>query len=405
MKIIVIGGGAAGMMAAITAAKFEYNEVTLLERNKFMGIKLNITGKGRCNVTNNCDLDTLMKNTVTNGRFLYSAYSNFTPQDGMEFFEELGVPLKTERGNRVFPVSDRAKDITEALQRELKRLGIKIRQCRASEIITEDGYVKAVRADRLTLECDRVILATGGLSYPKTGSSGDGFHMAKELGHTVTDCTPSLVSLALYGDIPARLEGLSLRNIKVTMHTEGKKVYDDFGEMLFTEKGVSGPVILSMSAHYNRAKKSTITIDLKPALDEATLDKRILRDFEENINRDFVNSVKGLLPAKMIPVIVELSGIEPTKKVNEITKKEREGLVKLLKNLTFDIVGTGGYNEAVVTKGGISVKEISPKTMESKLVGGLYFAGEIIDVDAYTGGFNLQIAWSTAYAAGMAQEW
>ena len=405
MKIIVIGGGAAGMMAAITAAKFEYNEVTLLERNKFMGIKLNITGKGRCNVTNNCDLDTLMKNTVTNGRFLYSAYSNFTPQDVMEFFEELGVPLKTERGNRVFPVSDRAKDITEALQRELKRLGIKIRQCRASEIITEDGYVKAVRADRLTLECDRVILATGGLSYPKTGSSGDGFHMAKELGHTVTDCTPSLVSLALDGDIPARLEGLSLRNIKVTMHTEGKKVYDDFGEMLFTEKGVSGPVILSMSAHYNRAKKSTITIDLKPALDEATLDKRILRDFEENINRDFVNSVKGLLPAKMIPVIVELSGIEPTKKVNEITKKEREGLVKLLKNLTFDIVGTGGYKEAVVTKGGISVKEISPKTMESKLVGGLYFAGEIIDVDAYTGGFNLQIAWSTAYAAGMAQEW
>ena len=229
--------------------------------------------------------------------------------------------------------------------------------------------------------------------------------MAKELGHTVTDCTPSLVSLALDGDIPGRLEGLSLRNIKVTMHTEGKKVYDDFGEMLFTEKGVSGPVILSMSAHYNRAKKSTITIDLKPALDEATLDKRILRDFEENINRDFVNSVKGLLPAKMIPVIVELSGIEPTKKVNEITKKEREGLVKLLKNLTFDIVGTGGYNEAVVTKGGISVKEISPKTMESKLVGGLYFAGEIIDVDAYTGGFNLQIAWSTAYAAGMAQEW
>ncbi|MBR5265327.1 MAG: aminoacetone oxidase family FAD-binding enzyme, partial [Clostridia bacterium] len=289
--------------------------------------------------------------------------------------------------------------------KEMKRLGIQIRQCRASEIITDNGYVKAVRADRLTLECDRVILATGGLSYPKTGSSGDGFGMARSLGHTVTQCTPSLVSLTLDGNIPKRLEGLSLRNIKATMTQNGKKVYDDFGEMLFTEKGVSGPVILSMSAHYDREKPSQISIDLKPALDEATLDKRILRDFEENINRDFVNSIKNLLPSKMIPVIVELSGIEPTKKVNEITRKEREGLVKLLKNLTFDIVGTGGYNEAVVTKCGISVKEITPKTMESKLVGGLYFAGEIIDVDAYTGGFNLQIAWSTAYLAGMAQEW
>lgn len=405
MKIAVIGGGAAGMLAAIVAARFEGNEVILIEKNKFMGIKLNITGKGRCNVTNNTEIDKLMQNTASNGRFLYSAYSAFPPESVMEFFEDLGVPLKTERGDRVFPQSDRAKDITEALKRELKNQGVTVKQLRAEEIIVNDGKVVSVRAEDEEISCERVILATGGLSYPKTGSSGDGYKMAQELGHTVTKCSPSLVSLKLKGDIPKRLEGLSLKNIRATMVQNGKKIFDDFGEMLFTDTGVSGPVILSMSAHYEKDAKSEIIIDLKPALDKKTLDKRILRDFEANINRDFSNSLGGLLPSKMIPVIVELSKISPLKKVNEITKEERERLVDLLKGIRLDITGTGGYNEAVVTKGGVSVKEINPKTMESKIVKGLYFAGEIIDVDAYTGGFNLQIAWSTAYLSGMAQEY
>lgn len=391
------------MMAAVTAAENETNEVTLIERNRFMGVKLNITGKGRCNVTNNTDLDGLMKNTVRNGRFLYSAFSAFSAYDTMEFFEKLGVPLKTERGDRVFPVSDRAKDISEALVRLLKKRKVNIKQARVSEIMTENGAVTAVRCGREIIKCDRVILATGGLSYPKTGSSGDGLGFARQLGHTVVSCSPSLVPLVLKGDAPRRLEGLSLKNIRATMVTNGKKVFDDFGEMLFTENGVSGPVILSMSAHYDRDKESTLHIDLKPALDENTLDKRLLRDFEENINRDFINAIRGLLPAKMIPVIVEMSGIDKDKKVNEITRAQREGLVRLLKDLSFDIVGTGSYSEAVVTKGGVLVKEINPKTMESKLIEGLYFAGEIIDVDAYTGGFNLQIAWSTGFLAGSSQ--
>ena len=393
------------MMCAALAAENKENKVTLIERNKILGIKLNITGKGRCNLTNDTDEDGLLKNTVTNGRFLYSAYSAFTPADVKEYFEKLGVPLKTERGDRVFPQSDRAKDISGALITKLKRSGVNIVQARALEILTEEGAVKGVKTDGGIHESDRVILATGGLSYPKTGSSGDGFKMAEKLGHTVTPCRPSLVALRLKGDVPKKLEGLSLKNIKAVLKDgKGKKLYDDFGEMLFTSNGVSGPVILSMSAHIKGREDLTLTVDLKPALDEKTLDKRILRDFEENINRDFSNSLGALLPSKLIPVIIELSGIPPFKKVHEITKKEREGLVSLLKGLTFDILGVCGYEEAVVTQGGISVKEINPKTMESKIVKGLYFAGEIIDVDAYTGGFNLQIAWSTAYLASKAGE-
>ena len=393
------------MMCAALAAENKENKVTLIERNKILGIKLNITGKGRCNLTNDTDEDGLLKNTVTNGRFLYSAYSAFTPADVKEYFEKLGVPLKTERGDRVFPQSDRAKDISGALITKLKRSGVNIVQARALEILTDEGAVKGVKTDGGIYESDRVILATGGLSYPKTGSSGDGFKMAEKLGHTVTPCRPSLVALRLKGDVPKKLEGLSLKNIKAVLKDgKGKKLYDDFGEMLFTSNGVSGPVILSMSAHIKGREDLTLTVDLKPALDEKTLDKRILRDFEENINRDFSNSLGALLPSKLIPVIIELSGIPPFKKVHEITKKEREGLVSLLKGLTFDISGVCGYDEAVVTQGGISVKEINPKTMESKIVKGLYFAGEIIDVDAYTGGFNLQIAWSTAYLASKAGE-
>ena len=393
------------MMCAALAAENKQNKVTLIERNKILGIKLNITGKGRCNLTNDTDEDGLLKNTVTNGRFLYSAYSAFTPADVKEYFEKLGVPLKTERGDRVFPQSDRAKDISGALITKLKRSGVNIVQARALEILTDEGAVKGVKTDGGIYESDRVILATGGLSYPKTGSSGDGFKMAEKLGHTVTPCRPSLVALRLKGDVPKKLEGLSLKNIKAVLKDgKGKKLYDDFGEMLFTSNGVSGPVILSMSAHIKGREDLTLTVDLKPALDEKTLDKRILRDFEENINRDFSNSLGALLPSKLIPVIIELSGIPPFKKVHEITKKEREGLVSLLKGLTFDILGVCGYEEAVVTQGGISVKEINPKTMESKIVKGLYFAGEIIDVDAYTGGFNLQIAWSTAYLASKAGE-
>lgn len=405
MEIVVIGGGAAGMMAAITAAGFPQNKVTLLERNQFLGVKLNITGKGRCNLTNNCPTEELLQNTVSNPRFLYSAYNALSPQDLMDFFEDLGVPLKTERGNRVFPQSDRAKDISGALKAKMDKLGVVVRQGRANAILTENGAVSGVQADRMVLPADRVILATGGLSYPKTGSSGDGYDMAKKLGHTVTPCVPSLVSLTLEGSEPRQLEGLSLRNIAVTLTKGGKQCYHDFGELLFTEKGVSGPVVLSSSAHYNGEPEVTLSIDLKPALDFETLDKRVLRDFEENINRNFKSSLGGLLPVRLIGVIIARSGIAPDKKVHEITKEERQRFVRLLKDFSFTVTGTGGYQEAVVTRGGIAVKEINPKTMESKLVPGLYFAGEIMDVDAYTGGFNLQIAFSTAYLAGLSQEY
>ena len=405
MKIIVIGGGAAGMMAACTAAE-RCAEVTLIERNSQLGIKVNITGKGRCNVTNDSEPENLIKNTLTNGRFLYSAFAGLSAQDTMAFFEKIGVPLKVERGKRVFPVSDHARDITGALKTHLHRLGVTVLQHRVKAIVLKDGAVSGVALqDGSVMEADRVILATGGRSYPRTGSDGDGYRMAQALGHTVTALRPSLVPLLTEETTPAQMEGLALKNVTLTIKKDGKKIFSDFGEMVFTAKGISGPLVLSASAHLG-AKKHTYPydalIDLKPALDTDTLDKRLLRDFEENINRDFANALSSLLPAKMIPVMIEMCGISARQKVNTITRAQRENLCRLLKAFPFTVVAAGGWDEAVVTAGGISVKELDPKTMASKLVPGLYFAGEIMDVDAYTGGFNLQIAWSTGYCAGQA---
>lgn len=395
------------MMAAATAAQYPQNKVILLEKGRQPGTKINITGKGRCNVTNDCDVDTLIRSTPRNGRFLYSAFHGFTAQDTMDFFESMGVQLKVERGNRVFPVSDSAKDISGALRTLLHRRGVGIEKMRAQNLLVEEGRVTGVVCEGgRKLPADRVILATGGLSYPTTGSDGDGFRMAAEWGHEIEEPVPSLIWLRVREPYPARLEGLSLRNIAVTLWDGKKKVYQDFGEMVFTADGVSGPVILSASANICRKlreKDYPLTIDLKPALDADTLDQRLLRDFEKNINRDFINSLGELLPAKMIPVLVERSGIDPRKKVNVVTKGERETLCQLVKAFSLTVCGTGPIREAIVTSGGVNTKQLDPRTMESKLVEGLYFAGEIIDVDAYTGGFNLQIAWSTGHAAGMAQ--
>lgn len=401
MSIAVVGAGAAGMMAAI-AAKDAGGDVFLLERGSRPGFKLNITGKGRCNVTNNCDVQTLIRNVPGNGRFLYSAFNAFDSADTMAFFEELGVPLKTERGSRVFPVSDNARDISGALLGAIRRRGIRIITDRVTGIETDEGGVRAVRGLHGRYPCTAVILATGGRSYPKTGSDGSGYRLAAALGHTITPLRPSLVPLEARGRLPARLEGLSLKNIAVTLSKDGKSIYNDFGEMVFTHSGVSGPVILSASAHVARDGRfpCTLHIDLKPALDAEALDRRVLRDFEESRNRDFANALDRLLPAKLIPVVVELSGIPPHKKVNAVTRQERTDLIRLLKDFTLEITGTGPFDEAIITAGGVSVKEIDPRTMASKRVEGLYFAGEIIDVDAYTGGFNLQIAWSTGRCAG-----
>lgn len=405
MKIIVIGGGAAGMMAACTAAE-RGAEVILIERNSQLGIKVNITGKGRCNVTNDSEPDALIKNTLTNGRFLYSAFAALSAQDTMAFFEKIGVPLKVERGKRVFPVSDHARDITGALKTHLHRLGVTVLQHRVKGITTENGAVSGVSLqDGSVISADRVILATGGRSYPRTGSEGDGYRMAQALGHTVTALRPSLVPLLTQETTPAQMEGLSLKNVSLTIQKDEKKIFSDFGEMVFTAKGISGPLVLSASAHLGVNKHTypyQAFIDLKPALDYDTLDKRLLRDFAENANRDFSNALSQLLPAKMIPVMVELCGISPRQKVNVITRAQRETLCKLLKAFPFTVVAAGSWDEAVVTAGGITVKEIDPKTMASKLVPGLYFAGEVMDVDAYTGGFNLQIAWSTGFCAGRA---
>ena len=405
MKIVVVGGGAAGMMAACTAAR-RGASVILIERNAQLGVKVNITGKGRCNVTNDSDPETLIKNTLTNGRFLYSAFAAMSAQDTMAFFEKIGVPLKVERGKRVFPVSDRARDVSGALKTQLHRLGVQILQHRVKAVAEKDGSVCGVLLqDGSVLAADRVILATGGRSYPRTGSDGDGYRMARALGHTVTELRPSLVPLLTQETTPAQMEGLALKNVTLTVKKDGKKVFSDFGEMVFTAKGISGPLVLSASAHLD-GKKHTYPyqafIDLKPALDAETLDKRLLRDFAENSNRDFSNALSQLLPAKMIPVAVQMCGIPGNQKVHTITRAQRENLCVLLKAFPFTVVAAGGWDEAVVTAGGISVKEIDPKTMGSKLVRGLYFAGEIMDVDAYTGGFNLQIAWSTGYCAGQA---
>lgn len=407
-KIIIIGGGAAGLKAAITAA-YTYRDggaqIVLIEKNEKVGRKLMITGKGRCNVTNNCDLDTLIAHVPRNGKFLYSAFSNFLPQDTMAFFETLDVPLKTERGNRVFPVSDKASDIVDALVKCLKSLKIKTLHGTAEKILTENGQVTGVKLkDGTVLEADRVILATGGMSYPLTGSTGDGYRMAKELGHTVTELKPSLVPLTVHEGFCSRLAGLSLKNVTLSVFEDGKKkpVFSELGEMLFTHFGVSGPLVLSASSHmrYMGKKHYTAAIDLKPALSREQLDRRILRDFENEKNKDLSNALDRLLPKSLIPVVISLSGIDPHEKINQISREQRQRLCDTVKHLSLTVTGFRPIEEAIITSGGISVKEVDPATMESKLIKGLFFAGEILDTDAYTGGFNLQIAFSTAFAAG-----
>ena len=402
-EIIVIGGGAAGMMAAITAARRGAG-VTLLEPNERLGKKLNITGKGRCNVTNDCDQETLMANIPGNGRFLYSALTRFTPQDAMAFFEALGVPLKVERGNRVFPVSDRSFDISGALERELRRLRVRILRERAAEITAEDGRVTGVQTDRQHHPTDAVVLATGGVSYPGTGSTGDGYAMAAALGHTIVPPRGSLVPLESGDADCAAMQGLSLRNVEATvLNGKNKPVFREFGEMLFTQFGVSGPLMLSASAHLRRWDKEQyrLSIDLKPALDQQKLDSRILRDIGENPNRDMANILSGLVHRSMVPVLLRRLALPEGEKANSLTKEQRRALVQELKHFTVSLTGPRPVAEAIVTAGGVKVGDVVPGTMASKLAEGLYFAGEILDVDAYTGGFNLQIAWATGYLAGL----
>ena len=402
-EIIVIGGGAAGMMAAITAARRGAG-VTLLEPNERLGKKLNITGKGRCNVTNDCDQETLMANIPGNGRFLYSALTRFTPQDAMAFFEALGVPLKVERGNRVFPVSDRSFDISGALERELRRLRVRILRERAAEITAEDGRVTGVQTDRQHHPADAVVLATGGVSYPGTGSTGDGYAMAAALGHTIVPPRGSLVPLESGDADCAAMQGLSLRNVEATViNGKNKPVFREFGEMLFTHFGVSGPLMLSASAHLRRWDKEQyrLSIDLKPALDQQKLDSRILRDIGENPNRDMANILSGLVHRSMVPVLLRRLALPEGEEANSLTKEQRRALVQELKHFTVSLTGPRPVAEAIVTAGGVKVGDVVPGTMASKLAEGLYFAGEILDVDAYTGGFNLQIAWATGYLAGL----
>ena len=405
IDVCVIGGGAAGLMAAGAAAQRGLNTV-ILERNEKVGRKVMITGKGRCNVTNNCTLlNDLIMNIPVNGRFLFSAFSKFMPADTMEFFENYGVPLKVERGDRVFPESDKASDIVDALRKFALSSGVKIINGRAKELVVSEGCINGVRTynDEI-INAKSVIVATGGKSYPLTGSTGDGYILAEQTGHTIIEAKPSLVPLEVHEGWCSDVMGLSLRNIEIRVEdTEKFKcIYKDFGEMLFTHFGVSGPVILSASSHMRDIKKGKyeIYIDLKPALDEDKLDKRIQRDFLENSNKNFINALDALLPKKLVPVIVKLSGIKPSQKVNQITREQREGLVYLLKNLKVTINGFRPIEEAIITSGGVSVKDINPKNMMSKKVRNLFFAGEVIDVDAYTGGFNLQIAFSTGMLAG-----
>lgn len=399
--LCVVGGGPAGMTAAIFAAS-NGCKVALIEKNQKLGKKLLITGKGRCNVTNNCSVTELLKNVTTNASFLYSAFNRFTAEDTISFFEELGVPLKTERGGRVFPISEKSADVRNALEKRLLSLGVTVINDEAISVATSDGQVKTLICKNHKIACSSVILATGGCSYPLTGSDGYGFKMAEMAGHTVIPVRPSLVPLDIRGKMCERLMGLTLNNVTLTLFDkDNKRLYSELGEMLFTHFGVSGPLVLSASVHIKPPYDGYyVLVDLKPALSREQLDKRIQRDFNANINKDFVNALSELLPNKLIPEIVELSGIDPRKKVNVITKEERLALADCIKNMRLDIVSPRGFEEAVVTSGGVSVSEINPKTMESKLVKGLYFAGEVIDTDAYTGGFNLQIAFSTGYAAG-----
>ena len=401
-RIAIVGGGAAGLMAA-SLLHDGGADVTVYEKNEYVGRKLGITGKGRCNLTNDCTLQEFEANTPTNPRFLYSAFSSFTPRDVMDFFESRGVALKVERGNRVFPVSDRAAEIVNALRKKCGR----ILHEKVLSIKAENGKIKGITTKSGFHPYDAVFVCTGGLSYPQTGSDGDGYRFAEELDIAVNPCAPSLVPIETKEKWCTELQGLSLKNVALTVtDTESsKEVYSDFGEMMFTHFGVTGPMILSASAHLKDigTKKYSMTLDLKPALDEKTLDKRVLSDFEKFKNKDLINSLGALLPQKMIPVMVALSGINQHKKVNEITKAERAVLCKLLKQLTFTPVRLRPIREAIVTRGGVSVKEINPKTMESKKISGLYFCGEVIDVDSYTGGFNLQIAFCTAAAAARSE--
>lgn len=400
--VIIIGGGAAGCFAAVQAARLG-KSVLVFDKNERLGRKLRITGKGRCNVTNNSPTEEHMKNIPVNARFLYSAFSMFDADDTMSFFEELGVPLKTERGNRVFPVSDKADDIAEALAYEMKRLGVKVINKRVTKILTENGSCIGVRAGGEEYRSASVLIACGGKSYPNTGSTGDGYTLAEALGHTVTELKPALVPLVSPDKYCAEMMGLSLRNVTLTLLDGEKPIYSELGEMLFTHFGVTGPLVLSASSHIRNMQPNRykLRIDLKPGLTPEQLDARIQRDFAENLNRDFANGIRKLLPAKLMPVAVRLSGIAAEQKINGITKEQRRRFGELIKAFPVRISGFRPLDEAIITSGGISVKEINPKTMESKLVNGLFFAGEVIDVDAYTGGFNLQIAFSTAYSAAM----
>lgn len=419
MKVIIIGGGPAGMLAAISAAK-NVNDVTILEKMNMLGKKLLITGKGRCNITSSIPIDEFIKNIPGNGMFLFSSFNNFSNEDILELLNKQGVPTKVERGNRVFPVSDKSQDVKQALERELKKLKVKvILNAKVEKILVKDniacGVYVDIQGEKRKIDADKIILATGGKSYPGTGSTGDGYKLAEELGHKITKIRPSLVPLTVNKEslkICKDMQGLSLKNVNIKIKDKAKNkiIYEEFGEMLFTHFGVSGPVVLSSSAHLLRYKNIdellnngdiVLSIDLKPALTEEKLDDRVLRDFNQEKNKEFKNSLDKLLPKKMIDTIIELSNISPSKKVNEINRKERLNLVHLLKNFEVTLNGFRPIEEAIVTAGGIDIKQINPKTMESKIINNLYFAGEIIDVDAYTGGFNLQIAYSTGYTAGM----
>ena len=425
-KVIVIGGGPAGMFAAYFAAK-NGHKVTLLEQNEKLGKKLYITGKGRCNITNASDMEDLFANVCSNEKFLYSAFYSYTNDQVVEFFENYGLRTKIERGNRVFPVSDHSSDVIATLTKALKDVGVEVKlYTKVTRLLTEEfldengetviadkksGILKqvikgVVLEDKTSIMADAVILATGGVSYPSTGATGDGYRFAEQLNHKIVEPTPSLVPFEIQESWVTEMQGLALKNVSITIEREGKKIYTDFGEMLFTHFGVSGPMILSASASIKPAyfkdfeHEMTLKIDLKPALDKEQLDKRILKDFEEAKNKQYKNSIQKLLPSKMIPIIIKLSGIDPDKQVNEITREERAKLVDLLKGLPMTVIGLRGFKEAIITKGGVSVKQVNPSTMESKLVNGLYFAGELLDLDAMTGGYNLQIAWSTGYLAG-----
>lgn len=404
-KVIVIGGGPAGMMAAY-AASCQGHAVTVLEQNEKLGKKLFITGKGRCNITNAGDMDNLFANVMSNRKFLYSAFYTFDNEQVLSFFENQGLRTKVERGNRVFPLSDHSSDVIAALSRALKLQNVDIRLHTKvqSLLIRDEVACGVVLSDGKTVEADDVIVATGGISYPSTGSTGDGYRMAEESGHALVECTPSLVPFETKEDWVKDLQGLSLRNVTVSIYHGKKKLYEDFGEMLFTHFGVSGPLVLSASGMIKPVQfkqELCMYIDLKPALDAEQLDKRILREFDAAMNKQFKNVIGSLMPAKMIPVVIRLSGIDPDKKVNEVSREERQHLVQLLKRLPLTINGLRGWNEAIITKGGVSVKDINPSTMESKKVSHLFFCGEVLDLDALTGGYNLQIAWSTGYLAGI----